>query len=65
MVRIVVYNTLGNRIRTLLSNKQKAGHYSIRWNGFNEAGLAVSSGIYFYSLQTEGFMQTNRMVLLK
>jgi flagellar hook assembly protein FlgD len=51
-------------IRTLQIKQQSAGKYSVEWNGQNEAGLPVNSGIYFYQLQTDDYVETKKMFLL-
>ena len=64
-VSLVIYNILGEKIKTLVSGKMDAGTYSICWNGRDEAGNSVASGIYFYRLKTENFDQTMKMALIK
>ncbi len=64
-VKLSVYNVLGERIRTLVNELQNANDYEVRWDGMNEQGEMVASGIYFYRLQAEEFTQTNKMLLLK
>jgi len=65
-VRLTVYNLLGQEIRTLVDKQQNAGTLSVDWDGRDDAGLAVASGVYIYRLQTEsGFTQSKKMVLLK
>ena len=59
-VSIDVYDVLGNKIATLLNNEKKAGIYNISFNASN-----LSSGIYFYSLRTDDFVQTKKMILIK
>jgi hypothetical protein len=59
-VTLDVFNMLGQKVKTLVKTKQDAGLYSVQ---FNAEGL--SSGIYMYRLQTEGFVQVHKMVLLK
>jgi hypothetical protein len=59
-VRLTVYDVLGREIATLISGAQSFGKYSVPFNG---AGLA--SGIYFYRLQADNFVETKKMVLLK
>jgi flagellar hook assembly protein FlgD len=49
----------------LLDQKGTAGYKRVVWDGKNEKGRAVSSGIYFYRMETEKFAQTRRMLLLK
>ncbi|MCC7431559.1 SBBP repeat-containing protein, partial [bacterium] len=64
-VKLEVYNTNGELVRTLVSEKQNAGSHTSNWNGKDERGNTVSSGVYFYRLATGSFTQTNKMVLLK
>ncbi len=59
-VKLVVYNSLGSEIATLINEKQSAGMYEIDFDG---SGLP--SGIYFYKLSTDDFTDTKRMILLK
>ena len=64
-VSLTIYNLLGQKVRTLLSERQPVGSYKIFWDGKNEQGKTSSSGIYFYRLEVNGVPQTKRMVLLK
>ncbi|OQY29386.1 MAG: hypothetical protein B6244_04010 [Candidatus Cloacimonetes bacterium 4572_55] len=65
-VELEVYNIAGQKVKTLLDNKMNPGVHSVSWQGENDNGLAVSSGVYFYRLKTEfGFERSKRMVLLK
>jgi len=63
-VKIELYNTLGQKIRTLLAEQKPAGVHIIKWDGKDDNGSSVSSGVYFYSLETGDFRQVRRMVLL-
>lgn len=65
VVQLSVYNLLGQEIKTLVAEKQIAGFYVVRWDGTDNNGFSVASGIYLYHLQTGDFRQTRRMVLLK
>ena len=62
-----IYNTRGQRVRTLLDGSKEfgAGRHSVVWDGRDDGGNQVSSGIYFYKMQTGDFVQTNRMVIIK
>lgn len=60
MVTLKVYDVLGNKVATLVNEEKPAGSYEVK---FNAAGL--SSGIYFYKLQAESFVQTKKMILTK
>ncbi len=64
-VELTVYNTLGQKIRTLVNGKQKAAYHVFRWNGKDNAGDKVSSGVYLYRLRVGSFVQTKRMLLLR
>lgn len=64
-VKIAIYNILGQRVRTLFDQEETAGHKRLIWDGKNEKGEVVSSGIYFYMMETEEFVRTKKMVLLK
>ncbi|MEW5922800.1 MAG: T9SS type A sorting domain-containing protein [Candidatus Zixiibacteriota bacterium] len=64
-VTIAIYNLLGQKVRTLVKMEQAAGNYSIIWDGMDNIGEQVSSGIYFYRMETDQFTQTRKMILLK
>jgi hypothetical protein len=65
MVNIIIYDVLGRFVKEMVNNYQSAGHRSIGWDGTDDKGASVSAGIYFYSIQAGGFLQTKKMVLLK
>ncbi|RMF66047.1 MAG: T9SS C-terminal target domain-containing protein [Calditrichaeota bacterium] len=65
-VELTVYNMLGKRVRILVRGRQPAGSYSVKWNGRNDAGERVSSGVYFYRLKSgTSLVETRKMLLLK
>ena len=65
LLRLDVFNILGQRIRRLVDDVMPAGKHSVVWNGFNDRGHAVSSGIYLYRLSsTEGSI-VRKMLLVK
>ena len=64
-VRLEVYNVLGQRVRVLVARHQEAGFYRAEWDGTDEAGAKVASGVYVYRLQVGEFSQVRRMLLLK
>ena len=66
-VTLQIYNVLGQVVRTLVAAEaQNAGRYQIRWNGMDERGVPVSSGVYFYQITAEGkFQQVQKLMLLK
>jgi hypothetical protein len=59
-----IYNQLGHEVRTLVNHSHAAGSYQIMWNATNDAGNRVSSGMYFYRLETSDYVRTRKMVLL-
>ena len=65
LVELVVYNVLGQRIKTLVNEIRTAGLHVVQWDGSNNNGQHVASGIYFYTLKAGDFMKTNKMVLLR
>ena len=65
-VSLKVYNAAGQLVRTLIDEVQAPGEVKpVEWDGGNNAGQTVSSGVYFYKLVTKNFSQTKKMVLLK
>jgi hypothetical protein len=68
-VVIKVYNILGQEITKLLDEQKEAGCYSVVWNGTNDEGLHVSSGVYFYRINADGagrvFVDLKKMVYMK
>lgn len=61
---LVIYNTLGQQIRTLIDSRQSAGQQSVQWDGLNDAGQKVASGVYVYQLRTDELVETRKMVLM-
>jgi len=64
-VEITVYNILGQKVRALVKEFQKVGQHRVQWDGRDEKGKEVSSGIYLYRIKTPDFSQTKKMVLLR
>lgn len=64
-VELIIYNLLGKKIRTLVLERQPAGGYHIQWNGKNEAGWQVPSGVYMYRLKAGSVIHTHKMILLR
>jgi hypothetical protein len=64
-VRLRIYNIVGQVVRTLVAERQSAGRYNMRWDGTDDRGLAVSSGIYFYQISAGKFQDVKRLMLLK
>jgi len=64
-VQLMVYDMLGNKIKTIVNEKRSAGTYDVQWDGTNEMGVAVSSGVYFYKLSTDNHVATKKMMFIK
>jgi hypothetical protein len=64
-VTLKVYDVAGRLVRTLEDGVRDAGAYSILWDGRNNIGSEVASGIYFYKMETNGFIETRKMVMLR
>ncbi len=65
MVNVSVYNSIGQLVKALTNGNYVPGTYQVTWNGTNETGSAVASGVYFYRFATKDFVRTMKMVLLK
>jgi DNA-binding beta-propeller fold protein YncE len=64
-VRLVIYDVAGREVRTLVDQHQRANVYRIVWDGINDQGDRVASGVYFYKLVAGTFTSTRKMMLLK
>jgi hypothetical protein len=65
-VSLRIYNVTGQLVKTLVDRVQSPGEVKpLTWDGMNDSGQRVSSGVYFYRMVTENFTRTRKMVLLK
>ncbi len=64
-VTLNIYNILGQKVRTLVQEHQTSGYKTVIWDGKNDSGEGISSGIYLYRIQVGEFSETKRMTLLK
>jgi hypothetical protein len=64
-VTLRIYNVLGQLVRTLVDEPKEPGTYEVIWDGKDESGDQVASGVYFYKLEAEDFSQTKKMVLIR
>lgn len=64
-IRLVVYNLLGKKIRTLIEKREMPGDHRAVWDGKDEKGIQVSSGIYLVELSSENFSQRIKVVLVR
>ena len=64
-VNIVIYNLMGQQVKTLVSESLHYGYHVITWNGLDDFGRTVPSGVYFSELRAKGFRDSKKMLLLK
>jgi serine protease len=64
-VTLKVYNTLGHVVRTLVDEVNASGTYNVIWDGKNNQGIAVTSGIYFYQLRAGSHVETRKLILAR
>ena len=64
-ISLNIYDLLGREIKTLVSKDQASGNYTVSWNGRDESGNIVPSGIYLYTLKAGSFTESKKMILMK
>ncbi len=64
-VELAIFNLVGERVKLLVAEDQSSGWHRAQWDGSNENGAAVASGVYLYQLKTNHRIETRRMVLEK
>jgi len=64
-VSIVVHDLMGKQVATLLNGMKPAGYHNIIWDGSNQLGDNVSSGMYVYSIHTEEYYFSKKMIYIK
>jgi len=64
-VSISIYDITGRIINTVVNDNKSPGKYSVIWNGRNTYGKPLASGIYFYQIETDSFIKTRKMLLVK
>jgi flagellar hook assembly protein FlgD len=64
-VKLNIYNLLGQKVRILENRVRSKGLHSVIWDGKNNQGKEVASGIYFYQLATDNYKETKKLVLIK
>ncbi len=62
---LVIYNMLGQEVRSLVNGNQNIGRYEVVWNGLDNSGQPVATGIYIYHLQAAGYSKTFKMAFIK
>ncbi|NQT24286.1 VCBS repeat-containing protein, partial [candidate division KSB1 bacterium] len=64
-VNLIIYNSIGKKIKTMVNEVQNPGVHTINWDGTNDSGHKVSSGTYFYNLKVDNAFKSKHMILLK
>lgn len=64
-VNLIIFNTLGQKVAILVSQKQSPGTYQVSWNGLDQNGISLPTGMYFYRLEAGSFTSTKKMLLVK
>jgi hypothetical protein len=64
-VRLIVYNMLGQEVRTLVNGRRESGYHQALWDGRDVAGRSTASGVYFVHIQAGDFQAVQRMLLLR
>ena len=64
-VNVEIYDILGQKVRTLIDQNQPAGYYTILWDGANEQGQTLASGIYIFRLKSHSFTKSRKLVIVK
>jgi len=64
-VSLVIYDILGSKVKTLVSQNQAQGYYTVTWNGRNDFGVKVNSGVYLYTLKAGQLLESKKMILMK
>jgi len=64
-IDLEIYNIKGQKVRTLVDGFKHTGDYSVEWDGTNDSGKNVTSGLYLYRLSSKKFSSTRKMILLQ
>lgn len=64
-VNLSIYNVLGQHVKTLVDTDMRAGYQTVTWDGTDNTGHTVASGVYFYKLNAGDFTATKKMLMLK
>ena len=64
-VSIMIYNILGTKVKALVDANESAGYHEIEWDGRDEFGRAVSSGVYIYRIMAGNFSDSKKMIFMK
>jgi len=64
-IAVEIFDLLGHKIRTLVDEQKEAGFHTVLWNGLDDNGSGVTSGFYWYRMQSENFITCRKLLLVK
>jgi len=64
-IELIIHNIRGQKVKTLINKKLDAGNHSVIWDGTDDTGKVVSSGVYFYKMNTGDYTSVKKMILMK
>jgi hypothetical protein len=65
VIKLNIYNSLGQKLRSLTNKEFTAGTHQVQWDGLDEFGREAPAGVYYYQIQAGSFQATNKMLLIK
>jgi len=65
LATLEIYNVFGQRVRTLFNESKSAGEYRVEWDGTDDNGSVVASGVFLYRLSVGDFVEVKKMTFLK
>jgi flagellar hook assembly protein FlgD len=65
LFRILIYDYLGREVKTLVNETRPAGTWVARWDGTDNHGESVGSGVFFYRLQADHFHETRKLIMIR
>lgn len=64
-IKLTINDITGQQIKSLINEEKRSGNYSVKWDGKDDSGSLVSSGVYFYRIQANDFIMVKKMILLR
>ncbi|MGE5805069.1 MAG: FlgD immunoglobulin-like domain containing protein, partial [Ignavibacteria bacterium] len=64
-IKLTINDITGQQIKSLINEEKRSGNYSVKWDGKDDSGRLVSSGVYFYRIQANDFIMVKKMILLR
>jgi flagellar hook assembly protein FlgD len=64
-VELIIYNILGQQVKVLIDAHQNAGYKAVHWDGRDDDGNEIASGLYFYKIKTPKYSESKKMILLR